>query len=498
MNPDSAPRSPIGREQHVKGVLLRGVFWRIFIIEAVLLVGSVAYRAWSGQDDPRELFWYAVRIMLLVGVIIAFMMITLSRFLQRRIILPLETIALANRLLLAEDPRGRVVELPGDAPREFKEIVASRHRMLATILEVSEQRLRLVEFIRETFGRYVSDQVVEEILRSPEGRRPGGRRAVVTVLFSDLRGFTSLSEDRDPQQIVHILNRYLEAMSEVILDHGGMIDEFIGDAILAVFGVPEEKEDDPVRACACALAMQSALNRLNRRLQEMEQCPPLEMGVALNTGPVVVGNIGSERRLKYGIVGPVVNSAARIESLTVGGQVLMGQATYQMVRHLARVGPAEEVPMKGLHQPLRAYPLLALGPPYHLELEGAAEPEELVSRQMELDYHPLEGKAISARSGRGRVRAAGRRTLLVELEPSQPRLANLKLTLLPPGGGSWEEVYVKVTGQRSWQGRELTELTITSLPAPVRRELEALVAGGGGEKTAPPGGGAAGSSPGDD
>ncbi len=485
MSPDTAPRSPIGREQHVKGVLLKGVFWRIFIIEAILLVGSVAYRALSGQDSPEELFWYAVRIMLLVGVIIAFMMITLSRFLQRRIISPLETIARANRLLLADDPRGRVVELPGHAPREFKEIVASRHRMLSTILEVSEQRLRLVDFIRETFGRYVSDQVVEEILRSPEGRRPGGRRAVVTVLFSDLRGFTSLSEDRDPQQIVHILNRYLEAMSGVILDHGGIIDEFIGDAILAVFGVPRQKQDDPARACACALAMQNALHRLNRRLQEMEQCPPLEMGIALNTGPVVVGNIGSERRLKYGIVGPVVNSAARIESLTVGGQVLMGQATYERVRHLARVGPVVESPMKGLHQPLRAYPLLALGAPYLLELEERGEPEELLSREMELDYHPLEGKTISRRAGRGRVLALGKRTLLAELEPSLPRLANLKLTLHRPGGGSWEDVYAKLTGQRSWQGRRLAQLTITSMPAPVRRELETLVAGRGHQETAP-------------
>jgi len=476
--PDSAPRSPIGREQHVKGVLLKGVFWRVVIIEAVLLAGSVAYRAWSGQDDPRELFWYAVRIMLLVGVIIAFLMVTLSRFLSRRIIQPLETIARANRLLLADDPRGRVVELPGDAPREFKEIVASRHRMLSTILEVSEERLRLVKFIRRTFGRYISDQVVEEILRSPQSRKLGGRRAVVTVLFSDLRGFTSLSEDRAPEQIVHILNRYLEAMSEVILDYGGMIDEFIGDAILAVFGVPQEKEDDPARACACALAMQNALAGLNQGLREMEDCPPLEMGIAVNTGPVVVGNIGSQRRMKYGIVGPVVNSAARIESLTVGGQVLLGQDTYRLVRHLARVGPVVEAPMKGLHQPLRAYPLLAMGPPYHLELQGGGEPEALVELEMELAYHLLEGKTISARSGRGRVRALGRRTLLAELEPVPPRLANLKLSLSPPGGGSWDEVYAKLTGRRSRQGRELAELTITSLPPGVRRELETLLARG--------------------
>ena len=119
--------------------------------------------------------------------------------------------------------------------------------------------------------------------------------------------------------MVQILNRYLEAMTQVIEQYDGVIDEFIGDAILTVFGIPEEKADDPARAVACALAMQQTLAILNEELVA-DDLPPLEMGIGINTGPVVVGNLGSEARTKYGIVGAVVNVASRIESNTIGGQ----------------------------------------------------------------------------------------------------------------------------------------------------------------------------------
>jgi len=207
--------------------------------------------------------------------------------------------------------------LPTDAPREIKEIVHSRAEMLKNILEVSKERLNLVNFIRETFGRYLSKKVVEEILESPEGQKIGGRRETVTILFSDLRGFTALSETKNPKEMVQLLNQYLERMSKVIIKYDGMIDEFIGDAILTIFGVPDKRDDDPARAVACGLAMQNALLELNTEI-EKEGYPPLEMCIGINTGTVIVGNIGSEMRMKYGIVGSAVNTASRIESNTTG------------------------------------------------------------------------------------------------------------------------------------------------------------------------------------
>ena len=208
-----------------------GVFWRILIIEGILLVWSLIYRVLTDNAGIVDLFWYAVRIIFLVAIILLFMMVTLRSFLTRKIISPLEAIASANRRLHNNDPTARQVNLPNGAPKEIKEIVSSRTEMLTTILKVSEERLHLVSFIRDTFGRYLSKKVVEEILESPEGQKIGGRRETVTILMSDLRGFTNLSETRDPEEMVQLLNHYLEHMSKVISDYDGMIDEFIGDAI---------------------------------------------------------------------------------------------------------------------------------------------------------------------------------------------------------------------------------------------------------------------------
>jgi len=331
----------------LRKILLEGIFWRILFIEAILLVWSLAYRMISeAHSDIADLAWYALRIIILITIIIFFMMVTLRKFLDSKIISPLETIVSANRRLGNKGSGGEQVELPQDAPKEIKEIVTTRTKMLADILEVSQERLRLANIIRDTFGRYLSRKVVDKILASPEEQLIGGRKETVTILMSDLRGFTALSESRDPEEMVQLLNRYLEQMSKVIIKHDGMIDEFIGDAILTIFGVPEKHSDDPARAVACGLEMQNALMKLNREIVK-EDYPPLEMGIGINTGTVIVGNIGSELRAKYGIVGSAVNIAARIESNTTGGQVLISEATYNAVKDLVAADPPKTVVMKG-------------------------------------------------------------------------------------------------------------------------------------------------------
>jgi adenylate cyclase len=236
-----------------------GVFWRILFIEAVLLVYSLGYRWLAEGAGPMELFWYAIRIMVLVGIIVVFMVVSLKRFLTQKIIDPLEQITHANRQIGNDFSKADTIDLPADTPDEIKAIVSTRTNMLERIIRVSDQRLRLVKFIKDTFGRYLSKKVVEEILSSPKGRQIGGTRKTVTVLMTDLRGFTSLSESRDPEQMVQLLNRYLKQMSAIILAYDGMIDEIIGDAILAVFGAPEPHDNDPQRAVACAIEMQNRL-----------------------------------------------------------------------------------------------------------------------------------------------------------------------------------------------------------------------------------------------
>ena len=239
-------------ERGIREILLAGVFWRILIIEMILLAWSVIYKMVSEDAGGAELMWYAMRIILLVAVILVFMLVTLQRFLEKKIIRPMEAMAEANRRLDVAHPEVDNVPLDDDAALEIREVVSTRAKMLKEILTVSSQRLQLVNFIKDTFGRYLSRKIVDEILESPDGRRIGGRRQTVTVLMSDLRGFSDLSDARDPEEMVRILNRYLEAMTQVIERYDGVIDEFIGDAILTVFGIPEEKADDPARAVACA------------------------------------------------------------------------------------------------------------------------------------------------------------------------------------------------------------------------------------------------------
>jgi len=204
-------------------------------------------------------------------------------------------------------------------------------------------------FIRATFGRYVSDEIVNDILERPEGLKLGGDLRRVSILMSDIRGFTTLSEHLAPGQVVGLLNRYLGAMSEVIIAHRGTIDEFIGDAILAVFGAPVQGEDDADRAVHCALAMQAAMADVND-WNRSEGLPELCTGIAINTGDVIAGNIGSERRSKYGFVGHAMNVTSRIEDKAAGGEILISDSTLVCLQGDYDVGGSREINVKGIDE----------------------------------------------------------------------------------------------------------------------------------------------------
>ncbi len=195
--------------------------------------------------------------------------------------------------------------------------------------------LRQRDFIRSAFGRYVSPEVARELLESPDGLRFGGEKRVVTVLMSDLRGYTRFAEQGDPAHVMNVLNEYLARMTDVVIKHGGTVNEFIGDAVFAVFGAPLAHADHAERAAACALSMQAAMADINRQ-HAASGLPRFEMGIGVNTGEAVVGNIGSEQRAKYAVVGSAVNVAARVEGATVGGQVFITTATYELIARPGR------------------------------------------------------------------------------------------------------------------------------------------------------------------
>ncbi len=413
------------KHNSVRRILLSGVFWRILLIEAILLAGSLAVRYFSEGHNLSMLFWYAVRIIILTTIILAFMMMTLRRFLDKIIITPLETLSMANRRFIENENKGRSISLGEDAPREIQEIASTRTKMLDAILKVSGERLKLANFIRETFGRYMPKKVVDEILESSQGRKIGGRREVVTVLMSDLRGFTGMSENREPEDLVRLLNLYLDRMSEVIHAYDGIVDDFIGDAILAIFGAPEKHDDDPARAVACAIAMQKALADFNRETI-LKDTQSLEMGIGIETGPVIMGNIGSETRMKYSVIGATVNIASRLESQTTGGQIVIGEKTYHLVKDFVQTDPPMRIMMKGIRNPVISYPVFQIGGSYNLTLKDTT-PDNLTAMSLSFQCWVVKNKAVDPDPIKGETISLNESYITATLDRVLPALADIKL-----------------------------------------------------------------------
>ena len=235
--------------------------------------------------------------------------------------------------------------------------------------------LRERDFIRDTFGSYLSPEVVSEILSSPAGVNLGGELRDVTILVADLRGFTSLAANVGPEAVVNILNRFLEKMVDIITRYGGTIDEFTGDGILAFFGAPRLMTDAPTRAVQCSIEMQNVMHTLNEELQsdliagkeKPEDRNPvnagnsfagqltLRMGIAINKGQLIVGNIGCEQRRKYGAVGTPINVAFRIEKLAGEGAILISEEVYKSVADVITVQPMPGTELKGIDHPVTLY-----------------------------------------------------------------------------------------------------------------------------------------------
>ena len=309
---------------------------------------------------------------------------------------------------------------------------------LATQLELHNR------FIRETFGRYLTDEVVTSLLDSPEGLQLGGEKRRVTMLIADLRGFTSLSGRLAPEQVVTMLNRYLGTMVEVIMQHQGTIDEFIGDAILVIFGAPVWRADDAQRAVACAVAMQLAMVTVNAQNRH-DGLPAVEMGIGVHTGEVVVGNIGSHKRTKYGVVGSHVNLTSRIQSYTIGGQILLSEATRQAVEPLVKLSRQMEVEAKGIVEPITLYELRGIGGAYNLFLSEREEVLLPLQQEIPLRYAVLEGAYVGRTVHQGSFVTLSTKGGEVRSDHPIAPWSNIKMQLMDHNGERLPgEIYAKV------------------------------------------------------
>lgn len=212
-----------------------------------------------------------------------------------------------------------------------------------------------IQRYREAFGRRVGPQVMNRMLATPDRDWLKGERVVVSVLFSDIRGFTATSEELPPETLVQMLSEHLSAMTEVVLTHEGTVDKFIGDGVMALYNVPERQPDHAVRAIQTALEMQQAHHAL---MQRWPQLPPIGLGV--DTGEVIVGNFGSARRLEYTAVGHHVNLASRLCGAAEGDQILISAETFALVRDWIKVEPVTALRLKGLAEAVEAYQVLGL------------------------------------------------------------------------------------------------------------------------------------------
>jgi adenylate cyclase len=300
--------------------------------------------------------------------------------------------------------------------------------------------------VRRAFGRYVSEEVAASILKSPEGLDLGGEEREVTILMSDLRGFTALAARLTPHEVIEFLNLYLEAMVDVISRYEGTIDEIIGDAILVIFGAPLACDDHARKAVACGLAMQLAMAEVNPRLTA-KGAAELEMGIGIHTGRVIVGNIGSLRRTKDAAVGSNVNLAGRIESFTTGGQLLISENTREKIKTPLRTLGQFQVQPKGATRSLQLYEVGGIGEPFNLSLPSRSAALCSLPLPLAISFTVLEEKFLGRTVHDGRLAALSESEAGIESELSLMPLSNLKIELQPVAGANpGGEIYAKVIG----------------------------------------------------
>jgi adenylate cyclase len=367
-------------------------------------------------------------------------------------------------------------ELLHDYERMYKQ-----QRFLVKMSDKRQRRLNLLNeqldvrsrFIKKIFGQYLSSDIVETILESPEGDSIGGEKRIITILMSDIRGFTARTEGLPAETIVGAINNYLEVMTDIILKHRGTIDEFQGDGILALFGAPVIRDDDAQRAVACAIEMQLAMEEVSWRNQELGY-PELEMGIGINTGEIVVGNIGSSRRKKYGVVGTNMNLTSRIESYTVGGQILISENTKNACGPILEIVGQIEVIPKGIKKPVTIYDISGIYGDYHLILPKKSSHLVKLEKPLDIKFSMVSGKQADAKQYPGKfVRMSDREAdILILADIKIHKMEDLKISILDePGNELVTNLYAKIS-QIISQSHRVFRVNFTGLTPEVKSFLE--------------------------
>lgn len=305
---------------------------------------------------------------------------------------------------------------------ELRDAIKAMERIKALNAQL-EMRNQLLS---ETFGRFLSDEIVRQLLDTPDGLALGGKKRTLTVMMSDLRGFTVMSERMEAGDLLTMLNHYLGEMTEEIQKHNGTIIEFIGDGIMAIFGAPAPSESHAADAIAAAVQMQNRMKEINRWNAERGY-PVLQMGIGLNTGEVIVGNIGSEKRTKYGVVGSQVNLCGRIESYTVGGQILVSPLTREMAGTELEIEQEMEVVPKGVKEPLVLSHVTGIGAPFNYSCAEEEAVFRTLEKQRDVEFVLIDGKHVDTQMIGGRFVAVCENGAILQTEHPLKKHDNIRL-----------------------------------------------------------------------
>ena len=300
----------------------------------------------------------------------------------------------------------------------------------------------------------------------------------VTILLSDLRGFTAVSEQYTALEMVEALNRYFERMSEIIIRYGGTIDKFMGDSIMALFGAPIQRADDIEAALACAIEMQQAMGDINVTNKALAMAP-LYMGIGINTGEVVAGHLGSALHSEYTVIGDQVNLASRVEAHSLRGQILLSANTYQLASDYITVGDVNEVRVKGKKGVVRMYELLATQRPFPM----AAPPREVrnsprVQVDMSVNFQIVESKTILPTIHVGRVVDMSYGGMYIVSPVIVHPFGDLKITLaLSLLGADLTDIYAKALRVSAVEQGYECRLEFTSIDSHASLALKEFVDG---------------------
>jgi adenylate cyclase len=330
--------------------------------------------------------------------------------------------------------------------KRLRDLKVEQQRQLTELNAALELRNH---FIRQTFGSYLSDEIVDTILEEG-GLKIAGEKRRATMLMADLRGFTSISERLPAEGVVAMLNNYLETMTAIIQKYQGTIDEFIGDGILVIFGAPILRPDDPRRAVACAVEMQLAMTSVNDRNRQAGY-PEVALGIGINTGEVVMGNIGSKKRIKYAVVGRAVNLTARIESYTVGGQIFISESTLAECGDLLRLDTAMQVMPKGVKKPLTIHEVGGIGGDFQLFLPPKKEITWIELKQgLSVQFTVVDWKPTGELGHGGVITKIAHNRVEIHSKVLPSPLANLRISLYGPDDHEVsDDLYGKVVAHLS-------------------------------------------------